>query len=191
MRYTVILAVAPLSLALAACGGGADDSDADDATEETVVADEVVDVDAPVEDATEATEDETTEAEEAGEPEEEEEAAAPPAPAAVATPAPAQAAAAPVAAPPQFAICKACHSVEAGKNGIGPSLAGVFNAKAGHVTSFKYSDAMKDSGLTWDEATLNSYLEDPHKVVPGTLMSFAGNKNAAQRKAIIDYLKTL
>jgi cytochrome c2 len=96
-----------------------------------------------------------------------------------------------VTAPPAFALCRACHSTEAGENGIGPSLAGVFGAKSAHVASFDYSEAMAGAGLTWNEATLNRYLENPTGVVPGTTMSFAGVRNEAQRKAIIDYLKTL
>jgi cytochrome c len=119
-------------------------------------------------------------------------AAATPAPGATASakPAPAAAAAA-VAKPPAFAMCGACHAIEAGKNGIGPSLAGVFGARAGHVSSFEYSDAMKGSGLKWDEATLHRYLENPRVVVPGTNMSYAGLKDQAKRQQVIDYLKSL
>lgn len=95
------------------------------------------------------------------------------------------------AAPVAFTQCKTCHSVEMGKNMIGPSLAGVFGAPAGHVGDFAYSTPMRESGLTWDEATLNAYLENPQAVVPGTKMSFAGVKDAAKRQEVIDYLKTL
>ncbi|MBN8501104.1 MAG: c-type cytochrome [Sphingomonadales bacterium] len=93
--------------------------------------------------------------------------------------------------PAAFAQCAACHAVEAGKNGVGPSLAGVFGKKAGGVAGFAYSDANKNSGLTWDEATLDTYLTNPMKMVPGTKMTFAGLADPAQRKAVIDYLKTL
>ena len=96
------------------------------------------------------------------------------------------------ASPPQaFNQCSACHSTEAGKTIIGPSLAGVYGRKAGTLPGFQYSQAMKDSGLTWNAATLDRYLTDPKNVVPGTLMGFAGLKDTAQRKAVIDYLKTL
>lgn len=98
---------------------------------------------------------------------------------------------APVAAaspPPMFAICSACHSVEAGKNGIGPSLAGVGGAKAGHVGSFSYSDGMKGSGLTWNAANLDKFLKNPSGTVPGTSMGYGGLSNDAQRKAVVDYL---
>lgn len=93
--------------------------------------------------------------------------------------------------PAAFAQCAVCHSVEAGKNGVGPSLAGVFGRKAGTVAGYAYSDANKNSGLTWDEATLDEYLTAPAKKVPGTKMTFAGYPDAAKRKEVIEYLKTL
>src|SRR5262245_33918723 len=64
-----------------------------------------------------------------------------------------------------FAKCKACHTVEVGKNKIGPSLAGVVGRKSGTAPNFNYSDAMKNAGLTWDEATLDTYLTNPKKLV--------------------------
>ncbi|MEQ1543195.1 MAG: c-type cytochrome [Novosphingobium sp.] len=93
--------------------------------------------------------------------------------------------------PTAFAQCAVCHSVEPGKNGVGPSLAGVFGAKAGQVAGYAYTDANKNSGLTWDEATLDEYLTAPAKKVPGTKMTFAGYPDAAKRKEVIEYLKTL
>lgn len=95
------------------------------------------------------------------------------------------------AKPAAFAQCAACHSVEPGKNGVGPSLAGVFGSKAGSVAGYTYTPANKNSGLTWDEATLDTYLTAPMKMIPGTKMSFGGMGDAAQRKAIIEYMKTL
>lgn len=110
-------------------------------------------------------------------------------PAAAAT---AAAAAAPAGPPQAFTQCSVCHKVEAGKNGIGPSLAGVFGAKAGHLGgAFKYSPAMLESGLTWNQATLDRYLTDPKGVVPGTTMSFGGVKDAGKRAEIIAYLRGL
>jgi cytochrome c len=97
----------------------------------------------------------------------------------------------PGAKPAAFAQCAACHSIEPGKNGVGPSLAGVFGGKAGSVAGFNYSPANKASGLTWDEATLDTYLTAPMKMIPGTKMSYAGMGDAAQRQAVIAYLKTL
>lgn len=99
--------------------------------------------------------------------------------------------AAAAAEPAAFAQCKACHSVEPGKNGIGPSLAGIWGEKAAEVPGFDFSDAMEDSGLTWNQATLDRYLTDPRGVVPGTKMAFGGIKDAAKRQAIIDYIKGL
>ncbi|WP_173978197.1 cytochrome c family protein [Magnetospirillum sp. UT-4] len=94
-------------------------------------------------------------------------------------------------APAAFNQCKACHKVEAGKNGVGPSLAGVFGTKAGAVAGFKYSAPHLASGLTWDEATLAKYLADPKGTIPGNKMAFAGLKKPEDVKAVIDYLKTL
>jgi cytochrome c len=85
--------------------------------------------------------------------------------------------------------CAVCHTVEPGKNKIGPSLAGVVGRKAGTAPGYSYSDANKNSGITWTEEELDKYLTDPRAVVPGTKMIFAGLKNADQRKAIIAYLK--
>ncbi len=85
--------------------------------------------------------------------------------------------------------CAVCHSVEPGQNKIGPSLAGVVGRKAGSVADYSYTEANKNSGLTWTEAELDKYLTDPRQVVPGTKMLFAGLKNADDRKAVIAYLK--
>ena len=85
--------------------------------------------------------------------------------------------------------CAVCHTLEAGKNKIGPSLAGVVGRKAGGVPGFAYSAANKNSGDTWDEQTLDTYLTDPRKFMPGTKMVFAGLKNPEDRKALIEYLK--
>ena len=95
-------------------------------------------------------------------------------------------------APKAFDKCKACHKVEAGKHGVGPSLAGVVGTTAGtNYAEFKYSPAHKGSGLTWDDATLTKYLTDPKATIPGNRMVFAGFKDPADTKAVIDYLKTL
>jgi cytochrome c len=84
----------------------------------------------------------------------------------------------PVAGQKSFAVCKACHQVgETAKNVIGPKLNGIVGRAAGADADFKYSDAMKNSGLTWDEATLTEYLKNPKAKVPGTKMAFAGLKD--------------
>lgn len=93
--------------------------------------------------------------------------------------------------PAAFAQCAACHAVEPGKHGVGPSLAGVYGTKSGELAGYAFSDAMKQANLTWDDKTLDEYLANPMKVVPGTKMTYAGLADPAQRKAIIEYLKTL
>ena len=85
--------------------------------------------------------------------------------------------------------CKACHSLEAGKKKVGPSLHGVFGQTAGTVEGFKYSSAMKDSGIVWDEETLNTFLEKPKDMVPKTRMAFPGLKKEQDRMDLIAYLK--
>ena len=93
--------------------------------------------------------------------------------------------------PASFVQCASCHSVEPGKHGVGPSLAGVHGQKAGAVAGYSYTPANKNSGLTWDDNTLDTYLTNPMKMVPGTKMSFAGMGDPAKRKEVIDYMKTL
>jgi cytochrome c len=87
--------------------------------------------------------------------------------------------------------CSACHAAVAGRKGIGPSLFGVVGRAAGTVPDFHYTEANKSSGLTWDAATLDRYLQAPRQVVPGTAMSYAGLKNETQRADLIAYLATL
>lgn len=84
--------------------------------------------------------------------------------------------------------CQACHSLTTGKNGVGPSLGGIVGKKAGEVPGFNYSPAMKASGLTWDAATLDAYLADPQKKVPGNKMPFPGLKTGNERSSLIAYL---
>lgn len=84
--------------------------------------------------------------------------------------------------------CQACHSLEPGKNGLGPTLAGIVGQKVAHVATFKYSPAMKASDLTWDAETLDRYLTDPQKVIPGNRMPFPGLKTENERRAVIAYL---
>lgn len=88
-----------------------------------------------------------------------------------------------------FAQCKACHQLAAGKNGVGPSLAGIVGKAAGQVAGFNYSAASKKSGVTWDEESLFAYLEAPQKFMPGNKMAYAGVKNPQDRANLIAYLK--
>ena len=95
------------------------------------------------------------------------------------------------AEPAAFAQCKACHSTQPGTTLVGPSLAGVVGRKAGSLAGFAYSDGVKALGYSWDDEHLDTWIAGPMKVVPGTKMAFAGVADAAQRKDIIAYLKTL
>jgi cytochrome c2 len=88
-----------------------------------------------------------------------------------------------------FAKCKACHLIEGTKNTIGPNLHGVIGRKAAGVDSYKYSTAMAQSGLTWDDATLDKYLADPKAVVPNGKMVFPGLKTEKERQDVIAYLR--
>jgi cytochrome c len=87
-----------------------------------------------------------------------------------------------------FARCAICHSVVAGQNKIGPSLAGVIGRKAGSVPGFAYSPAMKGANLTWTPEELDAYLINPRAKVPGTKMIFAGLPKPADRANVIAYL---
>lgn len=92
-----------------------------------------------------------------------------------------------------FQRCYACHSVDPGEKGLpGPNLAGVVGRRAGAERGFDYSPAMRaaaDRGLVWREATLDRFAADPEAVVPKTSMSFVGLRDAADRQALIAYLK--
>ncbi|MBZ0261465.1 MAG: cytochrome c family protein [Hyphomicrobiales bacterium] len=88
-----------------------------------------------------------------------------------------------------FNKCKACHEASDVKNKVGPGLKGLFGRKAGSVEGYAYSEAMKNSGITWDEDTLKAYLADPKAIVPGGKMSFAGLKKEEELENIIEYLE--
>jgi cytochrome c len=88
-----------------------------------------------------------------------------------------------------FRQCAACHKIEVGKNGIGPSLHGVAGRKAGSLAGYNFSGPMKNSKLTWDDQTLADYLENPRKKVVGTKMTYAGLRKPQDRANVIAYLK--
>lgn len=91
-----------------------------------------------------------------------------------------------------FKKCAACHSLEQGKKKIGPSLHGVIGRMAGTAEGYKYSKAMAahgKAGTVWAADTLDTYLQAPRKVVPGTKMSFPGLKKTQDRADVIAYLQ--
>ncbi len=89
-----------------------------------------------------------------------------------------------------FKKCKACHVVDKEKNKTGPHLVNLFGRTAGSLKGYKYSKAMKASGIVWDEETLAGYLRAPKKYVKGTKMAFVGLKKDADIENIIAYLKS-
>lgn len=102
----------------------------------------------------------------------------------------AQAAGDPAAGAKIFTQCAACHVVGPdAQNTVGPVLNGVIARPAATYPGYRYSSAMRKSGLTWDEATLAQYLRGPEKVVPGTKMAFAGIANEQEIADVIAYLK--
>ena len=89
----------------------------------------------------------------------------------------------------RFEDCVACHKLAAGENEIGPTLHGVFDRKAGELADFRFSPALKRSGITWTAQTLDTFLADPQKVVPANRMPYAGMPDAADRADLIAYLQ--
>jgi cytochrome c len=89
-----------------------------------------------------------------------------------------------------FLLCQSCHSTEKdGRNKIGPNLWGIFGRVAGTKPDFRYSNALKNSKITWNDQTMDQWLTNPTKFVPGSKMAFRGVDNPANRKAVIAYLK--
>ena len=90
-----------------------------------------------------------------------------------------------------FTKCKACHNADTLKHKIGPHLVGIVGRKAGTADGYtKYSKAIKDSGIVWDEANLDKWLTNPKGMYPGTKMIYPGLKKAEDRANVIEYLKT-
>ena len=89
----------------------------------------------------------------------------------------------------RFEECATCHSTERGVNNVGPSLFGVLGRKAGEIADFRYSPAMRTSGITWSAQTLDKFIADPQQEVPGNRMPFAGMPDAGDRADLIAYLQ--
>ena len=90
-----------------------------------------------------------------------------------------------------FTKCKACHNADAPKHKVGPHLVGIVGRTAGTVDGYtKYSKAIKDSGIVWDEANLDKWLTNPKGMYPKTKMIYPGLKSADDRANVIEYLKT-
>jgi len=88
-----------------------------------------------------------------------------------------------------FRQCAACHKLEPGKHGIGPSLHGVAGRAAGSAAGYNASGQMKKSGLIWNDQNLADYLENPRKKVPGTKMTYAGLRKPQDRANVIAHIK--
>ncbi len=89
-----------------------------------------------------------------------------------------------------FALCRSCHVLEEGVNRVGPSLYNIVGRKSGSVEGYNYSDANKNSGVTWTTDVLFEYLEDPKGFMPGTKMAFPGIKKEQDRANLIAYLES-
>ena len=94
----------------------------------------------------------------------------------------------PVRGEARFQDFAACHKLDA-TNNVGPSLHGIFTRKAGEVADFRYSPAIKRSGIVWTPETLDKFITDPQALVPGNRMPYAGMASAADRADLIAYLQ--
>ena len=86
--------------------------------------------------------------------------------------------------------CAACHSSERGAHGLGPSLHGVAGRKAGELEDFRYSPALKRSGITWTAQSLDAYVADPQKSIPANRMPYSGMPDARDRADLIAYIQS-
>jgi cytochrome c len=85
--------------------------------------------------------------------------------------------------------CRTCHTLEAGDNRLGPTLHGVVGRQAGALPDYNFSPALKGSGIVWDEANLDRFIENPEALIPGNGMKpYTGMTSAEDRAAIISYL---
>ncbi len=89
-----------------------------------------------------------------------------------------------------FALCRSCHVLEEGVNRVGPSLHNIVGRASGTVAGYSYSDANKNSGVTWTTQVLYEYLKDPKAYIPGTKMAFPGIKKDQDRANLVAYLES-
>ena len=88
--------------------------------------------------------------------------------------------------------CALCHSFEkGGERRAGPNLFGIIGEQAGVRPGFSFSPAMKGSGIVWSPATLDAFIAQPHKVIPGTRMAFAGESDPTRRRIIVEYMQSM
>jgi cytochrome c len=90
-----------------------------------------------------------------------------------------------------FEECAACHSLKPGERGVGPSLAATLGKKAGENPDFRFSPAMRRSGIVWSPASLDDFVADPQKVVPDNRMPYGGMPDAKDRADLVAYLLTV
>ena len=91
----------------------------------------------------------------------------------------------------RFQDCAACHKLEAGVNNVGPSLHDIFTRKAGTLEDFRYSPAMRRSGIVWTPEALDEFIADPQAMVPANRMPYAGMANPSDRADLIAYLQKM
>jgi cytochrome c len=89
----------------------------------------------------------------------------------------------------RFQDCAPCHKLEAGANNVGPSLHGIFARKAGEIADFRYSPAIKRSGIVWTPEALDKFITEPQAMVPANRMPYAGMASASDRADLIAYLQ--
>lgn len=92
----------------------------------------------------------------------------------------------------QYRRCQSCHTInEGGRNTVGPNLYDTYGHPAARLQGFSYSRALSESGLVWDHDTLDAWIENPSRLVPGTRMSFVGLRDADDRRDVIAYLASM
>lgn len=92
----------------------------------------------------------------------------------------------------RYRVCAGCHSLEPGRHSAGPSLAGIFGRKAGTVESFtRYSKALEQATIVWDETTLDAWISNPDALIPGNFMPFPGISDPNARADLVAFLKNV